>query len=1054
MTQQTFLGAIAKAYSDNFDDLSEFCFVFPSRRCGTFFLKNLSECAERHVLLGPEVMAVGDFMQTVAGLDVAPRITQLMELYLAYRNMRNLNAELDSEEDLLDFDEFMPWGEVVLADFSEVDMYNVDAEKIFENVRDYRNIAADFLSDEQKEVIERYFGYRPDESEVRSFWIHFDRNNETSLKQKYLELWQRLPELYTALRERLEHPKKGLPMSMSGSGFRIAMEKVKEKGIDALPWKRIVVVGLDWLSTTEAELFSKLKRLGDANGETYIEFFWDATGPILGNKDNHAARAIQRNRSKKNFEEPAWAKEYLEQAHCQTLPELVEISVPSNAMQTKVAANKVQNLLKEGFSEDIKAAKIAVVLPDENLLLPLLHSLPYSSENKIKKEPGNEDKNEKIEKNGNDDKGNNEEKKSGLKSVNLTMGWNMKYTSTASFMYHLQRIHLRRRNIRNRVVYLTSDFQMLIAQPLVQVLVGMDTIQEINADITKFKRRVISAEEIAKYSETLGNMLQPISGDTKISESVAWLEQLLLSIDKALSESGNDIHLKTKVERMQLQVYLTALYRIEDSVRRAGINMRFNTLFHLLSRMTSGQKIQFKGEPLEGLQVMGLMETRALDFERVIILSMNDKVMPRHSRKRSFIPDALRRGYGMPLTVNDENRYAYWFYRLISRTNHSDMIYDSRVGEGMRSGGKSRFLMQLEKLYARDSIIHEICTFQLGTETGDISSVPKTESIMAKLDKFRSDDPLTMRKLSATALQTYLKCQVQFLYRFVLQYNDNDPNIGFIDAITQGNIFHDMMLNLYFSSSEQKKYLSPAKEFCREWFDTLLADETYLRQMMTRSVNKEYGKLPEEKLNEPLTASSQMVADRLLEQVKGVLRHDRELAPLHLIGGEVKDNVKWEVNPELTVNMTASFDRVELTPENRQRVVDFKTGTVHLEMTDGLNSVFAPDYKAGNVFQLLLYAHLMDEMGTRHGKARGPVEMMIFDTNGMQHGSGECRPLYKKPGSSNLDKIIDHSHPEVADFINRINEKIEEIFNPKIPFTPTEDKKQCEQCVMHTLCNR
>lgn len=1033
MHNQSFLGAIAKAYADTCDDLSDYCFIFPNRRSGTFFLKNLSENATGHVLLAPQVLAVGDFMQTVAGMDVAPRITQLMELYLAYRELRELDSNLN--DDLIDFDEFMPWGEVVLADFAEVDMYNVDAEKIFENVRDYRNIAADFLSDEQKEVIERFFGYRPDESDVRSFWLHFDREHESLAKNKYLELWQLLPELYNKLRNRLEHPNEGVPLSLSGSGFRIAMEKIKELGPQALPWKRIVVVGLDWLSTTEAELFGELLKYKDKNGRPIIEFFWDATGPILNSKDNHASRTVLRNRSAENFPEPQWARPYLTPTLRDSLPKLTEIAVPSNAMQTKVAGDIIAKMLKSGAKNDIQDARVAIVLPDESLLIPLLYSLPFRNNPEL-------------------------EEDSALDSVNLTMGLSLKYTSAASFLFHLRRIHQRLKNRGGEDAYLAGDIRLITAQPLVQVLVGMENIRSINTWLTQSKRRLVTIEEIAAQSEILAEMLTPAKKGVKLKESVARLENLLLQIDEKLSQSDDTPEvINNKVERMQLQVYLSALYQIEDTATRAGVEMKFNTLFHLLQRMTSGEKIRFEGEPLEGLQVMGFMETRALDFDRVIILSMNDKVMPKRARKRSFIPDSLRRGYGMPLAVHDENRYAYWFYRLLSRSKETEMIYDSRIGEGMRSGGKSRFLMQLEKIYARNELRRISTNFKLTSREVTVMPVHKTESIIQRLEEFKKDINVDGRNLSATALQSYLKCQILFLYRFVLQYNDRPENVENIDAIAQGDIFHDMMLRLYFKKDEQKKFLHRGKKLEKEWFTNILDDEENLQKLIRRSVNRKFVKtvseheeLPDDpRLDKPLTNSSQMIADRLLEQVKGVLRYDRGRAPLTLLGGELKDNMRWKVNDKLEVNMTASFDRVEMNPDGGMRVVDYKTGNVHLFLKNQLDSVFNADYEAGNVFQLMLYAHLLEKKGIRNGMGKGPVEMVILETNAMQYGKGERRPHLKQKNGA---PVLNHYDAVMSDFCDRLNSMIEEIFDPEIPFSPTDNIDNCQQCVMKNICGR
>lgn len=1041
----TFLGCLADAYLEKYNDLSEFCFVFPSRRSATFFLKRLGERVKGLTMIAPEAMAAGNFMSRISGLDVAPRVTQIMQLYLAYRDIRKRLGDINSDAELVDFDEFLPWGEVVLSDFSDVDMNDVNVEEIFKNVIDYRSIATDYLTPEQKEVISRYFGYTPSADEVRGFWKSInDMGPDSVIKRKYMELWQLLPELYTELRRRLEHPGDGdVAMCMAGSGYRMAMEKVLEKGMEALPWKHVVVAGLDSLSQTEVRTMEALSKLRDADGEPVIEFFWDLTGPVLERKEDMAGAVVRRFRMQDNFGEPEWARPFMEKARSQRLPEIKEIGVPSNAMQAKVAGEWVERLLEKGNRDSVMDARVAVVLPDENLLLPLLYSLPLTKD----------------------------------ESVNLTMGWSMRYTSTAAMMHHLQRTLNRVQTAGGQQVYLSSDIRLLIAQPLVQMLIGPEKSVEINTSLGQTKRRTLPWRELKELSAELGFMLRPVNAGLGIVENAEWLEELLNRMDLRVahapegSKEGAPV-MKSRIERMQIQAYLTALGQLVQTAAAMHVEMRFNTLFYLLSRMVGSGKIQFEGMPLQGLQVMGLLETRALDFDKVIVLSMNDKVMPSQAHRRSFITDSMRRAYGMPLSNSDEKRYAYWFYRLLSRTDEAALVYDSRVGEGMRSGGKSRYLLQLEKLYAREGMGIEKRTFTLGSSPREREAVKKTEHVMDMIRLFSAEkkdlpEGEEPRNLSASALQTYLKCPLQFYYRYVLGYKDDPIPSGCIDQITQGNIFHNVMLNLYFAKDEQRKFIPGGKTFTKEQLQAMHDDDALLNRLMRRAVNKEYNGLKEKKdLDRPLIQSSQMIADRLVQQVKGILKYDISRAPLTLYGGEIKETVRWHVKEGLDVNMTASFDRADRSlpfagePADacRPRIVDFKTGSVHLDLyqAGGLPGVFEGKYQAGNVFQLLLYANMFDDLLRRKGEKvdldRG-VEMAIFDANAMEHGERESHPTVD---SSKTMPLLSHTegedHMDLTKFRPMLDEKISELFDPETPFMPTEDERQCEFCVMRRIC--
>jgi len=1028
MAKETFLGSVARAYTSRYDDLSDFCFVFPNRRSGTFFLKRLSEHLHGDAMLAPEVLPMGEFLARIAGIDEAPRIVQLMQLYLAYRDLRNNDTGIDSEDSIVDFDEFLPWGDIVLNDISEVDMYDVDAAAIFKNVVDFRSIASNFLTEEQKDVIERYFGHRPQGDEVRKFWQDLHESGDSQAKDKFVELWKLLPQLYTGMRERLEHPSGGIPLATAGSIARIAMRKVRQEGADALPWKHVVVVGLDWISTTEGEIFTELTKYTDNRGDSFIDFVWDLTGPVMTAYNEPAGRMVRINASAKHFPMPEWMREYMEASDTRVMPELVEIGVPSNAMQAKVAGDQIRRLIDDNADHSIEEARVAVVLPDENLLLPLLYSLPF----------------EQL-----DAKGNVIEP--GLHSVNLTMGWSMRFTSTASFMYHLERIHRRVASTGDK--YLVTDLRLLLGQPLVRVLAGSDAVMHINTYLDSSKRRVLSLADIGGFSPELGMLLEP-KATTGLAESARWLTDILLLIDRRITDS--DPLIKTRIERMQIQQYITALNQIVSAARHAGIDMKSGTMFHLLSRMVGGNKINFEGEPLEGLQVMGLLETRALDFDRVIILSMNDKVMPKRARRRSFIPDSLRSGYGMPLTNHDEARYAYWFYRLLSRAGDVTMIYDSRVGEGMRSGGKSRFLMQLEKLHSRGLVRLSQGKFDIQSGESRIASIPKNPNIMSKIAAFTLplEDPMS-RNLSASALGAYLKCQILFYYRHVLQYGDTPTPTGFIDAITQGKIFHEMMLRLYFKPKERNRYLKDGKRITAGDIQALLDDTEYLNRLMVQCVNLHFSDIKDEsKIDTPLSPSAQMVADRLLSQVRAVLRHDMERGGVTLYGGEIKETVKWKVSDSLTVNMTASFDRADSGPSGLPRIVDFKTGSVHLQMYAGLDSVFLADYRAANVFQLLLYAHLFADLRARTSGSSTPenIEMVIFDTNAIEQGQDAKKPF---TGTEKKFEILNHHNAaEVGDFIPRLNEVIAGIFDPELPFTPAADPATCDSCIMADICRR
>lgn len=1022
MDTTTFLGAVAEAYARQDVDLSEYCFVLPNRRSCTFFLKRLSERLGGRTMLAPEVMAMGEFMARISGLEVAPRVTQLMELYMAYRELRKVSDPIDDEKTLVDFDEFLPWGEVVLSDFSEVDICDVDAQKIFANVVNYRTLSTNPLTPEQMDILEQFLGYRPTGDESERFWTNVEKGQGSVATSRFTELWQLLPGLYTELRKRLEHPGGDpetalLPMGLAGTVYRRAMELVLDRGLDAIPWKHVVTVGLDWMSMTEIKLFRELRKIGENRKDPVVDFWWDLTGPVLTARDSEAGRIIRR--QMRAFPMSRWAQEYVAKAARRDMPDITEVSVPSNSMQTKVIGEWIDPHAGN-MAADVADARVAVVLPDENMLLPLLYSLPDRD-----------------------------------MDVNVTMGWSMRYTDIATFLFHLQRTLRHRQKEGGDTIYLASDLRMLLAQPIMQLLFGPEVIIRINTDMDRCHRRVMSWTELDGYSKELGRLLYPLSATAGLKESVAWLEELLRNVDFRLSQGEADN--KNKVERMLIQVYLTSLFQIAAAGEMNGIEMRSGTLFHILQKMVSGEKISFKGEPLEGLQVMGLLETRALDFDRVIVLSMNDKVMPRHARKRSFIPDTLRYGYGLPSTNHQEKLYDYWFYRLLSRAGRVHLVYDARQSDGMRSGGKSRYLMQLEKIYCRETLKRITMKFSNSAraDSAPVPPVEKTPEIRAMLDEFRADHKGDRRYLSASALNTYIRCPLLFYYRYVKNIGDKTESDGGIDAITQGDIFHDAMMNLYFAKKDQHKlwdnasYIPNPQEHDRDYYMRVLNDKDTLRRKMVQAVNRKYhGVKDGPGLDAPLSESVQMVADRLQKQVEAVIRHDADMAaksPLTVNGVEVAFQDELKVRDDLTVNIKGSLDRVDSLKGGPYRIVDYKTGKVYLDMSKGLDSVFGGGKgdEAKHVFQLLFYARQLEKMTGKRG-----VDMCIFDTNGMEHGDGEC---YISLGTNRAGRNSDGE--AFAEFDSRLADLIGHIFDDP-EFTPASDDAECRYCPMRRLCGK
>ncbi|MDE5808633.1 MAG: PD-(D/E)XK nuclease family protein [Muribaculaceae bacterium] len=1008
-----FLKSVASAYYSNFDDLSEFCFVFPNKRAGTFFLKYLHEASTDRTLMAPHVTSITDFVADLADHDVASRIDLLFRLFNIYRKRKAENGDHNpgnGEKLFKDFDSFRNWGETLLSDFSEVDQYDVDADSLFKNVKDYREIASSFLTDEQVEVMERYFGYAPGLWEVERFWKNMSPPSD--IKNKFLLLWQQMAPLYHALNESLHADR----LCTSGGAYRLALQRLQIHGKEILPWKKVVLVGFNALSTTEALIFETLKGLEAEPGITggFAEFFWDGTGPILSRAINDAASFLKYNR--RNFPPPRWADPWMKESETETMPlRMSAIGSPSNAAQGKIAGQKIDTMIKTEGEEEIRDARVAVVLPDENMLMPLLYALPEGE------------------------------------AVNLTMGYPLRTTSVMSFIYHLRRVRGTQRKVGEEMAFYHEDLRLLLSHPFMHAVIGSKKVSEINGYLKVHRKMALTLSELRGFSETGADILRHLPEDAGVAEVIEYLEEVLDIVSVALDANADGI-VKKRIDRSHIEIYRDALHRLANACEEHRIEMGMNGVFTMVDKLIGGEQVTFEGEPLEGLQVMGLLETRALDFDRLIILSMNDRVMPRKAGSRTFIPDSLRHGYGLPYSNYREDLFSYYFYRMISRAREVTMIYDARSSSGMRSGGMSRYLMQLRYLYAPD-LKFENRKFLLAPSTSKAREVKKTELVMSQLNEFTVRD--SRRNFSASALRNYFICPVKFYYENVMGLRAENETSEYLDAIGVGNVVHEVMFHLYFPENRRNVYLDQPIRMERADLEAMLRGDRIMR-LVTESINRLHFRKGKEDLGAPLEGSQALIGREIEGLIRNILTYDLTLAPFELAGGEISGLVEWPLaGSDRKVNMKYAIDRLDIITlrdgTKSYRIVDYKTGDSHVRAKN-MDSVFNGEEGARNFFQLMLYANLMNrDLGTDY-----PVRLAIYQVAELGK-QGETLPAMGRdaePGKRTSYESL-HSHLERnEEFLEKTDEVLASIFDPDMPFIPADDDKKCQYCNLGHLCGR
>lgn len=1004
-----FLKSVARAYSERYDDLSRILFLFPNKRSGTFFLKHLKEVLPSgRPVVAPDVMPIADFTSLVSGLVVTDRLNGIFLLYDCYRTLRGENAS-ESRADGEEFEKFISWGEVILSDFSEIDLYLANAGEIFTNVKDYREISSDFLTEDQKRIMREYFGRDESTDAVAGFWKKFHEPDcESALKKRFIYLWQMMGPLYEALTDRLrEHG-----LSTTGGNYRAALEALRQGGRGSLPWRKVVAVGFNALSGVEAAIFREMRKFEpyeDYDGD-FIDFLWDGTGPVFASGSNSASKFLKANR--KAFPSPEWTHPYISLSDTAEMPEYISVGAsPSNSAQAKITGRILSDMRSRLPGSDFKDARVAVVLPDESLLMPLLYSIP-----------------------------------SDIPEINLTMGYSMKLTAISSFMRLMRLGAASARKRRGGVTFYRRPLKALMAHPVAVAYVGKDAIDMLSSYIDSYNLVDISLTEVERVSPDFAPLLRPLAIGAEGGDVLGAVDELLGEIYLRMGNSASPM-LKTKLEREHVALYRDAVRRLSDVVASYNVPLTGQTMFALVDRLLAAEKVQFEGEPLSGLQVMGTLETRALDFDCVIIPSMNERIMPMRVRGRTFIPDSLRRGYGLPPSNYAESLFSYYFYRLISRAKEVRLLYDARSSSGMRAGDVSRYIHQLRHLFAAGKLHEETWRFPLRKNEWRHADIVKTPDIMERLGAYLRAG--SGKALSASTLDRYRQCQARFFYETVMGVNTDPEPSEYIDAIMQGEIVHRMLQDLYLPPEQQGRMLASPVDITAEMIGRLLSEEGHseLWRRMTRIVNAVYCRRREEALDTPLEGVARMVAGNMLGQVEGVLRKDLAIAPFRLYGVEISETMNLAKGDGTGVNYVCKIDRldsVSVDGHEVMRVVDYKTGSIHMEFED-FAELFDGSYARKTVFQLFFYAWLL-----RHrdwgGSAPEYIGMEIYHIAKISSATRNVPVIGGK-------KVDDYAEYE-KQFDSGLMEMVDSIFNPDEPFAMLEDVKECQKCALINICRK
>ena len=972
-----FLQLVADIYaSREFENLADYCFVFPNKRSATFFRHFLKLALNKNNgCIFPEITNISDFVAGFSNLTQANRYDMLFTLFDEYRKIPGVEA---------DFDQFVFWGEMLLADFSDVDRYLVDPDALFVNVKRLREISSNYLTEKQLDVIRRFWGEERTRETVDRFWNHIDHDNETPRQAKFIRLWEVLRPLYHAFTDRLR--KNGL--ATPGMLYRIAVEKLDINSDYRPPMKRYIFVGFNVLSTSEIKIFSRLQQMGIA------DFYWDCNSPAFEMKDSRAARFIKRNIREFPSRYP------LDEKPADRMPEIRIIGVPSNIGQVKAAGQNIARWVKDNLiSDPADAIDTAVVLPDESLLIPMIHSVPDS-----------------------------------IGKINVTMGYPMRLSPMSGLLRAIISLQLRSRLRAGQRIFFYEDVKTLLTTPALRNL-APDECRALEEEIISRRLFSIPASLIVETVPKLAPVFAPIADPDSLTDISLYISRLC----DFLYDSGDDDVKNRSIQHHFIDSYRIAANELLDAARHYEISMKGTSYFRLVERAITSDTVRFQGEPLSGLQIMGVLETRALDFKNIIMTSMNERIFPRRHYSRSFIPDALRSGYGMATIDFQESIFAYYFYRLISRAENVTLIYDARSVGGTKSSEMSRYLAQLLYFYnSKANISHQLGVYKAQRFTPQPISIDKSEEICAKLRRFTPDGG--QQNLSASAINTYINCPLNFYLQYVEGYNAENEVTDYMDSSTYGTIVHDTMQQIYQSFQNPDREPVTVTASMLEKFTK--PENTELNNIIVRTINSKFNRLDETRLNEPLVGEALILGRVMRAAVISMLREDMKFCPMTFIAAEYEMKGTIEIAPGLTVNVKQIIDRIDKVG-GVKRFVDYKTGSDVLS-APSLEALFNNNLQSRPkaILQLLLYCHIYSCLTD----SDEPIQPLIYKVLTMQAKGVETLKIAKNP--------IDDYHSVKDDFLPLLTKTVQEIFDPEKPFIQTTNPHNCTFCQFKAMCGR
>jgi len=945
------------------DDLQYAAIVFNNKRPVAYLQHHLAAVIQKP-FWSPAFYTIQEFFALSSPLKTADAFTQFFTLYKKYNELA-----LQYGDQPIEPAKFYPVARIILSDFAQIDNDLVDAGKLFEQLEDFAEVdyQFDYLSEEQQAFL-------------KGFWSSYSEGKHKKQQEQFIKMWQRMPELYEGFHEALRE--KGL--TTMGYIYRQLAEGKSDDFVRTFDQGKLIFVGFNALSRAEAKVFSRWQEAGKAL------FYFDTDTYYLNDPIQEAGLFLRRNLQQTGLINALGGPRDLIR-----LPAKV---VDVYKTQGQVAQGKILNTaLQRDYPllGETDTGKIALILADESLLLPVLQTIPTHFEV-------------------------GEERKA--INVNVTMG----YPLVASSIFGLADLWL---SVQAQLIQGAKDtvyyreVEAFLSHPLTGIT------EQMRAKIQqKLLLEQLAEVPLVRLQSQKGLLALFFTRINSAAEATLSLQAIFKRIleqqlaDKSLKQTEADLFVATIKELNRLHDALEEHLPQLQQIREVSF------VLSLMQKAIQGISVPLAGEPLQGIQVMGLLESRSLDFERIYILGVNEGLLPQTSVSPSFIPDSIRRAYGLPVLENQDAISAYMFYRLMQRSEKVSLVYNAQADD-TNTGEPTRFLRQLEyeSGYTFNYLEHKQ---SIRTEKRLHVEVKKDEKVMAVLNKYLNGEV----GLSASALTSYINCPLQFFYKYIAKIEEPKEISENLEANYIGSILHFVMETFYQDLMEEGGPVTQERIAQKRKEVPALAVRGFAQVMY------------ENQHHQVVHNGMQKVVLAIVEEYAAlILDYDEQQAPFEVLAMEKKDQVEFKFSlkgQEKKIILHGIIDRIDRR-NGVTRIVDYKTGSDNLRFSS-LEEVFDTNGNKQNkaLVQTLFYTYVFEQANGLTG-----VEPNLYSTRNMRK-EGTFFMEGKEKTKLNGERLESIK----AEFLDLLSAKLAELFDENIPFRPTENEAGFGFSPYLTLC--